>query len=91
MYKVNNTIIDGQTPLGIVREMYKGGKIFEGQYMDDSQWGRMIMPDGSYYIGSLSFNYFEGQGKKVSQDGQVVEEGMWETGKFKGKTEGGEE
>ena len=72
----------GQVINGIVREVNKGGRIYEGQHTCGAWngYGRLIWYAG-YYEGYFRDGKKEGQGREVTNDGKKLE-GLFKEGKF---------
>ena len=69
---------------GVVRQLSKGDdKIYEGQslFLMANGFGRLINPDGSYYIGKFRCDLEDGFGQYFDSDGKLVFQGQWIEGR----------
>ena len=70
---------------GVCREEFSSGQILEGQFVNDylNGYGRVIYPNGNYYIGMWRHHKKDGPGKYFKKNGKV-DDGYFKDDKYVG-------
>ncbi|MCQ2815718.1 MAG: hypothetical protein MJ252_00480, partial [archaeon] len=71
-------------PHGRGKEIYSDHSVFEGEFLNGEKVnGKLSWPDGSYYVGKIKDNLFEGEGLFHWAEGREYK-GTWKGGKMDG-------
>mmetsp|Transcript_24460 Transcript_24460/g.41420 ORF Transcript_24460/g.41420 Transcript_24460/m.41420 type:complete len:104 (+) Transcript_24460:114-425(+) len=74
---------------GFGKQVYKDGKVYEGDFVEDRMCGSgsITYPSGESYHGGMKDGMKSGMGTLITDDGDCVYRGMFKLGKKHGRGE----